>query len=219
MFRALAPEYDRWNRVLSLGLDQPWRRRAVAELAGCRRVCDLGAGTGDMSVALFSYRAFKGSILAVDPTRELWHKSSGKAVLASARCRFALAEGEHLPLADGSCDAVMSGFVMRNFFDLELALRECSRVVSPGGRAVFLEMGHPRSKVWHRLFSWYFGRWMPFLFGRVAQQGAAYRYLPESLARFPPQDEVVKLFLANGWKEAGYNEYFGGAVVAYRATR
>lgn len=219
MFRTLAPEYDRWNRVMSFGLDRSWRRGAVAELVGCRRVCDLGAGTGDMSVALLSLSAFKGLVMAVDPTRELWQKAQGKPTLARPRCRFALAEGEHLPLADGSCDAVMSGFVMRNFFDLELALRECSRVVELGGRAVFLEMGHPRNRAWRGLFDWYFGSLMPALFDRLADKGEAYRYLPGSLARFPDQDDVVKLFLANGWSEAWYNEYLGGAVVAYRATR
>jgi demethylmenaquinone methyltransferase/2-methoxy-6-polyprenyl-1,4-benzoquinol methylase len=219
MFRELAHDYDLWNRVLSMGLDRPWRRRAVRELAGCGRVCDLGAGTGDMSVALLSLPEFKGEILAVDPARELWQAAAGKQALATSRCRFALGEGEHLPLADGSCDAVMSGFVMRNFFDLELALRECSRIVRLGGRAVFLEMGHPRNSTWRRLFEWYFGRIMPALAGRFARHAKAYRYLPASLARFPGQDEVVRLFLANGWHHVEYNEYLGGAVVAYRAVR
>ena len=219
MFRTLAPEYDRWNRVLSFGLDRPWRRRAVSELADCRRVCDLGAGTGDMSAALFACREFRGEILALDPTRELWEQAAAKPILSRPRCRFAQAEGEHLPLADGSCDAVMSGFVMRNFFDLELALRECARVVKPGGRAVFLEMGHPQSRLWRGLFQWYFQTFAPSLFGRLARNSEAYRYLPGSLARFPRQDEVIRLFLNNGWRHAVYKEYFGGAVVAYRATR
>jgi demethylmenaquinone methyltransferase / 2-methoxy-6-polyprenyl-1,4-benzoquinol methylase len=219
LFRNLAPEYDKWNRVLSMGMDQPWRRRAVAELSGCRRVCDLGAGTGDMSVALLSMPGFRGRILALDPAPELWQRASGKRALRKPRCAFAVAEGEHLPLADGSCDGVMSGFVMRNFFDFDLAIRECARVVEENGRAVFLEMGHPRNPVWRRLFGWYFGRLMPALFGRVARQAAAYRYLPGSLARFPHQDEVLKVFLANGWRRAEYKEYLGGAVVAYSATK
>jgi demethylmenaquinone methyltransferase/2-methoxy-6-polyprenyl-1,4-benzoquinol methylase len=205
--------------VLSLGLDRVWRRRAVAELVGCRRVCDLGAGTGDMSTALFSQRRFTGEILALDPTVELWRRAEPGGVLRSNRCRFAQAEGEHLPLSDGSCDAVISGFVMRNFFDLELALRECSRVTRPGGRAVFLEMGQPRNRLWRGLFEWYFHRLVPTVCARLARHGEAYRYLPGSVARFPRPDEVRDLFLANGFSQAEYKEYLGGAVVAYRATR
>ena len=219
MFRALAPEYDRWNRVVSLGLDRRWRKRAVAELVDCRLVCDLGTGTGDMAAALLALPAFKGDILAVDPTPELWQRARVKKTLTLSRCRFALAEGENLPVADGACDAVMSAFVMRNFFQLERALGESARVVRRGGRAVFLEMGHPRNRVWRSLFTWYFGRFMPAVVWRLARHGEGYRYLPGSLARFPHQDEVVKLFLANGWSRAGYNEYLGGAVVAYRAIR
>ena len=219
MFRTLAPEYDRWNRVISLGLDRVWRKRAVRELAGCRRVCDLGAGTGDMSAALLSCRDFQGDILALDPTVELWKHADLRNTPQGARCRFACAEGEHIPLQDASCDGVISGFVMRNFFDLELALRECARVVRPGGRAVFLEMGHPRNKLWRQLFEWYFHKLTPALCRRLAHHSEAYRYLPESLARFPGQEEVRSLFLANGFRQAVYKEYFGGAVVAYRATR
>lgn len=219
MFRTLAPEYDRWNRFLSLGLDRFWRKRAVAELTDCRRVCDLGAGTGDMSAALLSRPEFQGDILAIDPTVELWQQAGSRRAALGKRCRFARAEGEHLPLHDASCDAVISGFVMRNFFDLELALRECARVTRPGGRAVFLEMGRPRNRVWRSLFSWYFQTLAPALCARLARHGEAYRYLPGSVARFPRQDEVKALFLANGYRRAEYKEYFGGAVVAYRATR
>jgi demethylmenaquinone methyltransferase/2-methoxy-6-polyprenyl-1,4-benzoquinol methylase len=172
-----------------------------------------------MSAALLSCRGFQGEILAVDPTRELWLRAGLQHHALRARCRFAQAEGEHLPLADGSCDALVSGFVMRNFFDLGLALRESARVVRPGGRAVFLEMGHPRNRVWRRLFHWYFQVFAPAVFGRLAKNRDAYRYLPDSLARFPRQDDVVRMFLANGWRDAVYKEYFGGAVVAYRATR
>ncbi len=219
MFRTLAPEYDRWNRVLSLGLDRVWRRRAVRDLAGCRRVCDLGAGTGDMSAALLSCPGFQGHILALDPTVELWKHADPSNTQLRTRCRFACAEGEHIPLQDGSCDGVISGFVMRNFFDLELALRECARVVRPGGRAVFLEMGHPRNQLWRRLFRWYFQRLLPAVCRRLANNSEAYRYLPGSVARFPGQEEVRSLFLANGFRQAVYKEYFGGAVVAYQATR
>jgi demethylmenaquinone methyltransferase/2-methoxy-6-polyprenyl-1,4-benzoquinol methylase len=219
MFTALAPDYDRWNGILSMGLDQMWRRRAIRPLVNCRLVCDLGTGTGDMVRALFSNASFKGSVLAVDPTRALWDRPSQADLHGDPRCRFALAEGEHLPFEDDSCDGIMSGFVMRNFFDLDMALRESSRIVAPGGTAIFLEMGHPRSAIWRFLFNLYFQRLAPAVAGWFSNQRAAYRYLPESLARFPAQSEVRSRFLANGWQHAEYKEYLGGAIIVYRATK
>jgi demethylmenaquinone methyltransferase/2-methoxy-6-polyprenyl-1,4-benzoquinol methylase len=219
MFQDLAPDYDRWNRLLSFGLDRPWRKKAVAELASCARVCDLGTGTGDMIRALLDNPRFKGQVTAVDPTRELWLKSGQEDLHGEPRCRFALAEGEHLPLSDESCDGIMSGFVMRNFFDLELALSEAARVVKPGSRAIFLEMGHPRNALWRGLFETYFQRVAPAVAGKLAKNPEAYRYLPASLARFPDQPKVCALFRANGWSDSEYKEYLGGAIVAYRATK
>ena len=219
MFKSLAPDYDRWNRLLSFGLDRPWRKKAVAELAACRQVCDLGTGTGDMIRALLDIPTFTGGVTALDPTRELWVKAGQEDLHGEPRCRFALAEGEHLPLADASCDGLMSGFVMRNFFDLELALREAARVVSDGSKAVFLEMGHPRNAVWRGLFETYFQRVAPAVASTFARNPDAYRYLPASLARFPDQPKVCGLFLANGWRSAEYKEYLGGAIIAYRATK
>lgn len=219
MFAALAPDYDRWNRIISLGLDQMWRRRAIRPLVKCRHVCDLGTGTGDMVRALFSRSDFTGSVWAVDPTRALWARPAQADLHSHPRCGFALGEGEHLPLGDGVCDGIMSGFVMRNFYNLDLALRESSRVVAHGGIAVFLEMGHPRNAIWRFLFNLYFQRLAPALAGLLSSQPEAYRYLPDSLARFPAQADVRRRFLANGWTTAEYNEYLGGAIVVYRATK
>jgi demethylmenaquinone methyltransferase/2-methoxy-6-polyprenyl-1,4-benzoquinol methylase len=219
MFETLAPDYDRFNRFLSWGLDRRWRRLATRPLARRQRVCDLGTGTGDMIRALFAHREFRGGVVAIDPTHALWTAPAQTDLHRDARCRFARAEAEHLPLADGACDAIMSGFVMRNFFDFDRALREAARVVAPGGEGVFLEMGHPRNAIWRALFSLYFQRIAPALAGILARRPAAYRYLPGSLARFPQQAEVCRRFLANGWRSAEYNEYLGGAVVAYRVVK
>lgn len=219
MFAALAPDYDRWNRLISWGLDQRWRRKATAELASCSRVCDLGTGTGDMIRALIGQTAFQGSIIAIDPTLTLWQSNSNADLRARDDCRFAVAEGEHLPLADSVCDGIMSGFVMRNFFDLDQAMSEAARIVTPGGRGVFLEMGHPKSALWRFLFRLYFQRIAPFVAGIFARNARAYRYLPASLARFPAQENIRQRFLENGWRTAAYNEYLGGAVVVYRVTK
>lgn len=219
MFGALAVDYDRWNRLISWGLDRRWRRAATARAAGCRRVCDIGAGTGDMTRALLAQPAFAGDVVAIDPTRSLWLAPGRNSLAGHSRCSFAVAEAEHLPLSTGSCDGVISGFVMRNFFDFEGALREAARVLSPGGRGIFLEMGHPRRRLWGWFFRLYFQRLAPFVAQLFARTPSAYRYLPASLARFPVQAEVQRSFLANGFRQAEYKEYLGGAIVIYEVTK
>lgn len=219
MFAALAPDYDRWNRLISWGLDRRWRRKATARLATCRRVCDLGTGTGDMIRALIAQPGFQGDVVAIDPTLSLWQAESNADLRARADCSFTVAEGEHLPLADGACDGIMSGFVMRNFFDINRAMSEAARIVSEGGQGVFLEMGHPKNALWRFLFRFYFQTLAPFVAGLFARNARAYRYLPASLARFPAQETVRSQFLENGWRTAAYNEYLGGAIVVYLVTK
>lgn len=219
MFGALGSDYDRWNRLISWGLDRRWRRRATAMLADCRTVCDVGAGTGDMVRALFSQPGFGGRVIAVDPAPALWRIGRNRELAQHPRCGFAVAEAEHLPLAAGSCDGVMSGFVMRNFFEFDGALADCARILKDGGVGVFLEMGHPRNVLWARCFEFYFERVAPFFAGLFAREPAAYRYLPASLERFPGQEEIRRSFLANGFREAEYKEYLGGAIVIYRVKK
>ena len=219
MFGALGPDYDRWNRLISCGLDRGWRRKATALLAGCRQVCDVGAGTGDMARALFAQPGFAGRVVALDPAPALWRIARNAPLAGDPRCGFAVAEAEHLPLPADSCDGLMSGFVMRNFFDFDLALRECARILQPGGIGVFLEMGHPTHPLWARGFRFYFERLAPFAAGLFARTPAAYRYLPASLERFPLQGEIRRRFLANGFAQAEYKEYLGGAIVMYRVTK
>jgi demethylmenaquinone methyltransferase/2-methoxy-6-polyprenyl-1,4-benzoquinol methylase len=219
MFGALGPDYDRFNRLISCGLDRRWRRKATALLSGCTQVCDVGAGTGDMTRALFAQPGFTGRVVAFDPAPALWRLPRNAHLARDARCSFGVAEAEHLPLPDGSCDGVMSGFVMRNFFDFDLALKECARILSPGGVGVFLEMGHPGHPLWRRVFRFYFERLAPFVAALFARTPRAYRYLPASLARFPEQAEICSRFFANGFSQAEYKEYLGGAIVMYRVTK
>jgi len=219
MFGALGPDYDRWNRLISWGLDRRWRRKATALLAECRMVCDVGAGTGDMARALLSRPGFSGQVLAVDPAPALWRTARNAPLAQHPRCGFAVAEAEHLPLASDSCDGLMSGFVMRNFFDFDMAQSECARILRRGGVGVFLEMGHPPNPLWARAFKFYFERLAPFVAGLFARTPTAYRYLPASLERFPLQKEIRNRFLTNGFAEAEYKEYLGGAIVIYKVTK
>ena len=193
MFDRIAPRYDLLNRILTFGMDVGWRRRTVAALGLARgsRVLDVACGTGDLcrELATEGYRA-----IGVD-------RSGG--MLASARTDAPLVRGNALglPVPDGSVDGLVCGFALRNFVGLAPFFAECARVLRPGGRVALLEVSepsHPLRRLGHSL---YFGRVVP-LVGRLLSDGAAYRYLPKSVAYLPPEPELVAMLAAAGFPDA-----------------
>jgi demethylmenaquinone methyltransferase/2-methoxy-6-polyprenyl-1,4-benzoquinol methylase len=121
-----------------------------------------------------------------------------------------------LPFDDGSFDAATIGFGARNLADLELGLRELRRVTSPGGRLAILELTRPRG-VLRPFFSLWFDRLVP-LVGRVLPGGAAYTYLPASVKRFPPAEELAELMRGAGFDDVEVR-LLAGSIVALHTGR
>ena len=141
MFDQLAPRYDLTNRVISLGLDQWWRKQAIAALGPAARgeVLDLCAGTLDFSLALIKGGA---QVQAVDFSERML--AVGRERLPDgARVHTITADARELPLPDDSVDGAVCGFGLRNVPEVERALAECARVIRPGGRLVVLEFFVP----------------------------------------------------------------------------
>jgi demethylmenaquinone methyltransferase/2-methoxy-6-polyprenyl-1,4-benzoquinol methylase len=116
-----------------------------------------------------------------------------------------------MPFADASFDAATVGFGIRNVADLELGLRELRRVLRRGGRLAILEITRPRGPL-RPFYSLWFDRAVPLL-GRLLPGGEAYSYLPESVRRFPPADELARLLRAAGFDEVRFRR-LGGSIVA-----
>jgi demethylmenaquinone methyltransferase / 2-methoxy-6-polyprenyl-1,4-benzoquinol methylase len=175
IFARIARRYDLINRILSFGQEQAWRRRAAAHLpAGT--VLDLGSGTG-AAAPVFEDRR----VVALDPVHEMLALSPIPERIVGV--------GEALPFASGSLDAVFSAYVFRNLSSVDRTLREISRVLRPGGRAVVVDLGRPRRR-WvaaiHRLASALF---LP-LAGLLARAPADYWYLHRSLDKLPPPEDL-----------------------------
>jgi demethylmenaquinone methyltransferase/2-methoxy-6-polyprenyl-1,4-benzoquinol methylase len=192
MFDRIAPRYDLMNRLLTLRLDQRWRRRAIG-LAGIGRgdvVVDLGCGTGD----LCDLAAARGArAVGVD---------FAAGMLAGARRRGARAalvraDAAALPLPAASADAVLSAFALRNFVSIDAVLREAYRVLRPGGRLVLLEVDEPSAPLLRWGHSLYFRRLVPLL-GALLADRSAYAYLPRSTAYLPPEIELLAHLEAAG---------------------
>ncbi len=175
VFADIAGNYDRINRVLSLGQDQAWRQRAVSMLpAG--RLLDLGAGTGAANPIFGEF-----DVVAIDPAPEmLAHNTAAHRVVAV---------GESLPFESNSFDAVFSAYVVRNLDSLDTALVEIHRILRPGGRVGIVDLGRPITEGRARLHRAGTAVVLPTI-GALVRAGDEYRYLHRSLDKLPPPEEL-----------------------------
>jgi demethylmenaquinone methyltransferase/2-methoxy-6-polyprenyl-1,4-benzoquinol methylase len=191
MFDDIAPHYDLLNRVLSAGLDQRWRARAIHELAlrPSDVLVDVCTGTADVAVAAFASLTPPAQAIGLDFSREMLRRGLEKARRAAgARIVLVQADATRLPLPSGSADAATMAFGIRNVQQPDAACRELARVLRPGGRVAILEFGLPRAAWFRRAYLWYAERILPRIGGVVSRHRSAYAYLPESVGRFPPPE-------------------------------
>ncbi len=219
MFGRIARRYDWGNRVLSMGRDQSWRRRAVTALdpRPHERVLDIGAGTADLSLYL-ARRA--GAVVALDFSRPMLRLGSDKARRAGLQeqVRFVTGDALRLPFADASFDGAATAFTVRNFATLQDGLKEIHRVLKPGGRLVCLEFTRPPSPLLNWLYQPYLRHLVPIIGGRITGDRGAYRYLAESINAFPTAEDLAGLIRDAGFPHVDWRFLNMGAV-AIHATR
>lgn len=221
IFSEIAPRYDLLNHILSLNIDKVWRRKAIAMLGVERhpvgRYLDLCAGTLDVSVALARTAGFRGTITAADFAEPMLRaglkKTAGKSispVAADALC---------LPIRTGSLAGAIVAFGIRNVADLDAALQEVKRVLTPGARFVILEFSTPRSRIVNAGYQLYFNRVLPAIGGLVSGHRTAYRYLPKSVANFPVEEELARRMTAAGFVNVRYKSLTLGIAAIHCGER
>ncbi len=206
IFSEIAPRYDLLNHVLSLNLDRGWRRRALAALAWTRRpggvYLDLCAGTLDVGALLTRQPGFRGLVVGTDFAEPMLRAGLGKAPRAGAPALAPVAaDAVTLPLADGACDGAIVAFGIRNVAGLDATLAEVRRVLRPGARFVILEFTTPPNAVVRAAYHAYFRRMLPAIGRLVSGHRTAYRYLPASVAHFPPEAVLAERMRAAGFAE------------------
>ncbi len=209
LFDVVALRYDVVTRLLSFGWDQRWKSRMIRRigLRGVSRIIDLASGTGDIARRLAA--AYPDSeVVGVDLSEEmlrrarrLTHRLNSRASSAAAgvgrgvgRLRFAPGDMNRLPFADASVDLVAGGYALRNAPDLDRALSEVRRVLRPGGRFSFLDFSH---NGFSRL--WLVGFWGRFWGLLLNGNPTTYGYIAESLADYPPPEELRRRFRESGF--------------------
>jgi demethylmenaquinone methyltransferase/2-methoxy-6-polyprenyl-1,4-benzoquinol methylase len=213
VFVEVAPRYDLMNDLMSFGIHRLWKRRfaALAAAKPGETVVDLAGGTGDVARLMAQSGA---AVLVVDPSTAMM--LAGRR--PDDRVLFVGGEGEHLPFADGSIDCLTVSFGIRNVTHLGRALTEICRVLKPGGRFLCLEFSraHP---VIHPFYQAWSSTVIPVLGAGVAGSPSAYRYLIESIRRFPDQQAFAGLIGEAGFEGVRWIDLSFGIAAIHIATK
>jgi len=215
MFDRIAPSYDLLNRLMTLRVDQAWRRRLLAELRprDGERMLDLCAGTMDVA-ALARLRAPRLRIVGTDFSRAMLARGVAKTGLPASQ-----ADALALPFRPGSFDLATVTFGMRNLDSYQVGLAELARVLGPGGRLGVLELFRPESRG-SRLVHGAYNRLVLPVLGRIlSPDPQAYRYLVESMERFASRPEFEAAARRAGFRDVRGETLFPGACGLVTAVR
>ncbi len=221
MFNHIAPRYDLLNHLLSLGIDRRWRRAAVDTLKSYqpRRVLDVATGTGDF--ALLTARRIPGAeVTGIDLSQEMLAVANEKAQRRGAlRVTFNQGDVLALPYDADSFDAVTVAYGARNFADLDRSLQEMRRVMCHGGRLVIVELTTPVRWPMTWLFALYSKVYMPLVGRLIADDGAAYKYLPATMAAFPQGERMKEILERIGYNDVHFRRFTFGLNTLYTARK
>jgi demethylmenaquinone methyltransferase / 2-methoxy-6-polyprenyl-1,4-benzoquinol methylase len=218
MFTSIAHRYDLLNHVLSFNVDRMWWRRASGTFTHIlrrddARVLDLCCGTGDMSFALWR-RAGKSNaqILGADFSHAMLQRASAKSL--GTPLRWVEADALSLPFPDEHFDLITAAFGFRNLADYDAGLGEMVRGLKPGGECGILDFGAPSGLI-GRLYRIYFRGVLPTVGTLISGVKGPYAYLPASVERFPPPDEMLARMLRAGFRDSSWTPYTFGIAGLY----
>ena len=218
MFGRVARRYDLLNHLLSLNIDRHWRARTVRRLRPILKrpsalVLDICCGTGDLLLALEAEHG--GAVLGSDFCHPMLIQAQRKIARRRSRSVLVEADALSLPFPDGSLDLVTAAFGFRNLANYEKGLAEMRRVLKPGGAAAILEFSQPKNPFFAALYRFYSNRALPAIGGLISGDRNAYRYLPESVRRFPSPEGLAAAMRAAGFARVQYERMTGGIVALH----
>jgi demethylmenaquinone methyltransferase/2-methoxy-6-polyprenyl-1,4-benzoquinol methylase len=225
MFAQIAHRYDFLNHFLSASIDRRWRKLAAAKVGehlhlSTSALClDLCSGTGDLAIELQTRLGVH--VVASDFCHPMLVRSLAKtrAIGAEQKIRTIEADSLETPFRSSSFDAVTIAFGLRNLEDVRRGLIEMSRLLKPGGVLVVLEFSRPVIPVFREGFEFYFHRVLPRIGAWISGQKTAYRYLPDSVRRFPTQRVLASMIEDAGFLGVSYRNLSGGIAALHWGVR
>jgi demethylmenaquinone methyltransferase/2-methoxy-6-polyprenyl-1,4-benzoquinol methylase len=218
LFATIADRYDLITVLLSGGLDKRWKRRLVSKIPSPidAAVLDLACGTGDIAFHL----ATAGSrVVGLDITPRMVRLASLKPQHYRNRVRFVTGDMMALPMPDASFDVVTTGYGLRNVPDLTGALREIHRVLRPGGQLLSLDFDKPPNRVVRAVYLGYLTVVGSTLGAVLHGDPDTYRYIPESIQRYPGAAGVSALARQAGFVTCTHEPVLGGFLALHFATK
>ena len=223
VFDRVAGRYDLMNDLMSAGAHRLWKDAAAAKLnpQPGELIVDCAGGTGDMARRLAKLaRGAKerrggadAKILVIDYNAEM--VAAGRARGSEPEIEWSVGDAQALALPDGSADAYVIAFGIRNVANVQTALNEARRVLKRGGRFLCLEFSRPVSDGLRRAYDAYSFKVIPEIGKLVAGDRDSYQYLVESIRRFPDQKRFAAMMEQAGFKRVGYTNYSGGVVALH----
>jgi demethylmenaquinone methyltransferase/2-methoxy-6-polyprenyl-1,4-benzoquinol methylase len=218
MFARIAPSYDRMNAIMTFGMYRRWQELAaeIASPTWSNRALDVATGTADLAIDL---TGFSRKVVGLDFSLPMLR--AGIPKIAPHRKSMTLMGGDALalPFKDNSFDCATVGFGIRNVAEIGQAIAEMTRVVQPGGRVVCLELTRPFLPVFRQVFRMFFHQIVPLIGGLVSGEPDAYRYLPQSVDRFPEAEELKTMFGNAGLMYPDYRLLNFGTIAIHWGTK
>jgi demethylmenaquinone methyltransferase / 2-methoxy-6-polyprenyl-1,4-benzoquinol methylase len=223
VFESVAGNYDLMNDLMSGGVHRIWKRFTLSQTAlrPGQRALDVAGGTGDLAAGMAKQVGTSGLVVLTDINAAML--AEGRDAMADrglvSNIRYSLANAECLPFPDASFDCVTIAFGLRNVTDKQAALQSMTRVLKPGGQLMILEFSHPTAPGLKPIYDAYSFTILPWLGKVVAKDEDSYRYLAESIRRFPDQPTLVSMMHSAGLDQCRYHNLSGGIVALHRGWK
>ena len=225
VFSSVARNYDVMNDLMSAGAHRLWKD-AFVEWLNPRpgmQIVDVAGGTGDIAFRMAQAARAKGGdaeIKVCDINEAMINEGVRRAAALGERgLEWMVGDAEKLPLPDNSVDVYTIAFGIRNVTHIDQALREARRVLRPGGRFMCLEFSRVIVPGLDALYDKYSFSMLPKLGEWVAKDADSYRYLAESIRKFPPQAIFAKMIADAGLSNVKVRNMTGGVAAMHSAWR
>lgn len=221
MFDSIAHRYDFLNRFLSLGIDQIWRKKAIASLKEVKPeyILDVATGTADLAIAALKLNP--KHVTGIDISNQMLAvgRDKIKAKLLHDKIELFQGDSSKLPFNDNKFDAITVAFGVRNFELLQQGLNEMNRVMRKGGKIAVLEFSKPKQFPVKQLYNFYFKYILPTWGGLISKSKSAYTYLPESVNHFPEGKEFAAYLENAGFSQIKIKPLTFGVCTLYTAIK
>ena len=221
IFSSVSNKYDLMNDAMSFGLHRIWKEKmyVACKLHDDEKILDIATGTGD--IAFKFLKSGGGHVTVCDINQEMISIGKGRAIENDILqgINWLNGDAEKLPVSENTFDAYTTAFCIRNVTNIEIALSEAHRVLRPGGHFLCLEFSQVVLPVLKKIYDTYSINILPWLGKIVANDEKSYRYLVESIRRFPDQDKLTSMITHAGLKRASYQNLSGGIATIHTAWR